>query len=217
MFRPEQYLEAVYPLGTPWFGASYVSFAHFDRLRWFLPERAPGVPVWHYWLTRSKPNGGSGVDMATVDPMLRNIVRYAHSRGISTLPSCQGHFYDPVDFQRMYAGLVEDADAIRAGTLLFRDTETGERYQPRFPEWVPPNKEVLHCDLQNISGAGRLGFSFPDTPHARSFAREITPFTEVTSTYNGERVVVAAVVRGQSAKDLRQRWQRVYTALRRAA
>jgi hypothetical protein len=215
--RPGQSLDVVYPPGTPLFGATYVPFTDFDNLRWLVPERPPGVPVWHYWLTRTEPNVGSRVDTTTVDPLLRDIVAYAHSRGIFTLPSCQGHFFDPAAFEAIYRGLVGDAEEIRAGTLLFRDTETGKLYQPRLPDWVPPEKEELRRKLQQISGVGRLGFSFPDMAHARYFERMISPFTEATSEYKGNRAVVAVVVRGQSPEDLRQRWQGVYTALRRVA
>ena len=215
--RPGQSLDVVYPPGTPLFGATYVPFTEFDNLRWLLPQRAAGVPVWHYWITRTEPNTGGRVDMATVDPLLRDIVAYAHSRGTFTLPSCQGHFYDPTAFEAMYRGLEGDVPGIRSGTLLFRDTETGQGYRPRFPKWMPPGKEELRRKLLKMSGVGRIGFSFPDMPRTRYFKSMIAPFTERTAEHKGSRNVVDIVIRGKSPEDLRQRWQRVYTALRRVA
>jgi hypothetical protein len=37
--------------------------------------------VWHYWVTRSTPNVGSRVNLATVAPMLRGMVAYAMEDG----------------------------------------------------------------------------------------------------------------------------------------
>lgn len=214
--RDGQTLDIRYPPGTPTFGANYISPAYFDAYHWLKPVRPPGEPVWHYWVTRSTPNVGSRVDLATVDPMLRSMVAYAQSRGILTLPSCEGHFFQEPWFDAMYRALLDDVEELRAGTLVLRDVETGALHQPRLPNWTPPPRAPTRNVLRCFSGVGRIGFSFPDSARADFFRRLVTGASEVVLEPRGNRAVVTVVVRGLNPDDLRQRWQGVEAALRRA-
>lgn len=216
--RDGQSIDIVYPPGTPTLGATYITPANFDAVHWLRPVRAPGAPCWHYWISRLTPNLGSPVDLSTVDPMLRSMVAYAQSRGVLTLPSCEGHFFDPAQFERIYASLVADVPLVRAGALVLRDVETGKIYRPRLPNWTPPDKKQTAGIVRCFSGIGRIGFSFPEPYRARLFASHARPFAaEVTEEQRGDRIIVSVVVRGSDARDLQRKWQGVDAALRRAA
>lgn len=215
--REGQSVDIRYPPGTPTFGATYITPVNFDSVHWLRPERPPGAPVWHYWISRLSPNLGSTVDLNTVDPMLQSMVAYAQSRGVLTLPSCQGHFFDPVTYADQYRWLLAEVPLIQAGTLRLRDVETGKIHQPRIPDWTPPNETQTAALVRCFNGIGRIGFSFNNPQTSAQFARFVSPVAaEVAEEQRGDRFIVLVVVRADSPAALAQRWQGVETALRRA-
>lgn len=212
--RDGQSVDIRYPPGTPTFGATYLAPGTFDRVHWLLPERPAGSPRWHYWLSRSTPNLGSPVDLSTVDPMLKGTVALAQSRGVLTLPSCEGHFFDGERFDAQYRQLVADVPAIRAGTLRLRDVETGAVYRPRVPNWMPPEYEKTRSLLRCFSGIGGIGFSFPEPSRAALFAQFAAPVAaEVTQETRGGRYIVSVIVRGSTREELSGKWRAIASAL----
>lgn len=214
--RDGQSVDIRYPPGTPTFGATYITPVNFDSVHWLRPERPAGAPVWHYWVSRLTPNLGSPVDLSTVDPMLRSMVAYAQSKGILTLPSCEGHFFNEAGFEAQYQWLLAEVPKLRAGTLRLWDVETCKLYQPQIPNWMPPEKNALRNLIRCFNGIGRIGFSFADPAQADYFVRLLDWVSEAYAEKRGDRTVVSVIVRGASSEELAQRWQGVETALRRA-
>ena len=199
--------------------AGYISPDMFDRVRWFRPARARGVPVWHYWTPRTTPHLGERVDLATVDPLLRNMVAFAQARGVLTTPSCEGHFFDAAWFDAAYRGLLADAPLLRAGALPMQDVESGAVIRPRVVGWTPPPYAETRDAVAANNGKGQVGFSFSDVPsfpkaaYAECFARSVAPFADAYMERRGPRTVVTVVVRGSDPDDLRARWAGVERAL----
>ena len=204
---------------SPILSAGYIEPSMFDRVRWFRPARAKGVPVWHYWTPRTTPHLGERVDLATVDPLLRNMVAFAQARGVLTTPSCEGHFFDAAWFDAAYRGLLADAPLLRAGALPMQDVESGAVIRPRVAGWTPPPYVETRDAVAANNGKGQIGFSFSDVPsfpkaaYAECFARSVAPFADAYMERRGPRTVVTVVVRGSDPDDLRGRWAGVERAL----
>lgn len=206
---------------SPVLSAGYISGAYirpdmFDRVRWFRPARAKGVPVWHYWTPRTTPHLGERVDLATVDPMLRSMVAFAQARGVLTTPSCEGHFFDAAWFDAAYRGLLADAPLLRAGALPMQDVESGAVIRPRVVGWTPPPYAETRDAVAANNGKGQIGFAFPEAAMPRwgeCFARSVAPFADAYMERRGPRTVVTVVVRGSDPDDLRMRWAGVERAL----
>jgi hypothetical protein len=69
---------------------------------------------WYYFIEEaSTPSIFTNLtDYDTVDPQIVGIVKYLHSKGIATTPSCQGHFDDAKHYKKLYTKLRQDAEKI---------------------------------------------------------------------------------------------------------
>ena len=170
------------------FGADYIPPSEFDDFHW-LKSCGDG-PVWHYWLRRDHPHRGEVVDLRTVDPLLRPLVKYAQENGLLTKPSCQGHFYDGAWIEQAHQRLVEEAEQVRNGTLPLYEVETSRWYIAEVPDWTPPELDAMKAGVLAHTGVGRIAFVWPD-------GRE-----------------VEFRVEGKNPFDLRRKWERVYGMLR---
>jgi hypothetical protein len=170
-------------------GADFIGPDGFDRFHWYRAERPEGWPEWFYWTPRQTRHVGSDVDLTTVDPLLRDLVLMVHANGGSTTPSCQGHFYDPVQTEADYVALTEDAKKLRRGELRLHEVETGQTVQPHLPDWKAPDRDQLHRAAKRYSGFGRIGVLLP----------------------SGERLNYT--VRARTSEELEQKWSEVTRAV----
>jgi hypothetical protein len=101
----------------------------FHRGRWLSRVHHP---AWYYFVKERKARTPHVVQdpsfMASVDPPLREIVRFLHGHGIGTTPSCSGHDLPDEELEAIHASLSRDRKAIRNNGLELLDVETGEHH-----------------------------------------------------------------------------------------
>lgn len=137
-------------------GASYIPIDRAHLYEWWLPVR-PGRP-WFYWTNRVNPFPDR-LDLASVDPCVSPIVAWAHTMGLRTGPSCQGHFVSRDENTDW--GRAADCELIRRGKLVLRNTETGEEIKPHIPGWQTVDPSVTHQALLDANGKGGIGIMLP--------------------------------------------------------
>ena len=90
-----------------------------------------------------------------------SLVQSLSNRGISTLPSCAGHFPSDDDLWALYQNLMKDAEWVRSYGLTLKCVETGELDVHRDPSWRLPYYETWAAETKKYSGIGRLGMVLP--------------------------------------------------------
>lgn len=185
-------------LPIPWLGLCCHSRMNEPRITGLradiVPHRRWAVSKWFYahplWYYHRPGTDEKIVPNRTfyelVDPELRGLVRVLHDADLHTTPSCQGHFYPRERFERIWAQLQGEADAIRNGGLVVKDSETQETY--RFAEAryrVPwPDFQAFYAEANEHQGIGYIGALIrPDQADAGRRLAGIAP--------EGDRVEVA--------------------------
>jgi hypothetical protein len=118
----------------------FVPHEAWDKFVWLLPHET-GKEPWYYAAPRETAKHELPSEpefMKTVDPALRPLVGWLHSRGIPTGPSCAGHDITKRGFDEIYKGLERDADKIRTDGLLLRNPEDGSDYVMIEPDYALP-------------------------------------------------------------------------------
>ena len=103
-----------------------IPHSEFHTGIWLL---SPNRPDWYYFL--KKRNHNSIRDkrfLSSVDRPLRKLVRFLHTRGIKTTPSCSGHHIRERSLEKIYDALEKDSQEIRSIGLNLKDVETGQIY-----------------------------------------------------------------------------------------
>lgn len=190
-------------------GSTYIPPSHFDHFHWLVTERPSHVASWFYWMERRSPHEGEYVDLSTVDELLRPIVEEAQSKGILTLPSCQGHWVDIDVMRQQVRWLAREAERMRYGLLPLIDVETGTVHLPTLPQYTAPEPTDLLRPMLYHQGVGRMGFGLEDEDMARWLSGRL-------SSIGGTRLEgtkVSVVVKGVAPDDLENRWLRVHRAI----
>lgn len=186
--------------------------AHAHLLRWWTPVR-DGRP-WFYWTRRdpSEPVGSTEVDEGELDDAVRPIVEWCLDRGWRTTPSCEGHFVGTGDDDDGVGGALRmvaaDGERIRAGTLEFEDSETGDRIRPRIPTWVGPDVRETRRRVVDNNGRGCVGF-VPDVERDWS-SLAVPGLVEVRT----EGPLVQVLTRARAADQVAPLWAEVGRRLR---
>lgn len=106
--------------------ADIVPIADMNDKRWFVSENHTNI---YYHCDRLDVETEINDDIIdTVDPNLKNLVRFFHTRGIQTGASCQGHEETIFDVSERYIALQDDAEQIRNEGLVVTDLESGEEF-----------------------------------------------------------------------------------------
>jgi hypothetical protein len=92
----------------------------FPLRKWFYAN-----PLWYYHAPAimHRPHADPRF-FELVDPQLRELCRCLLAAGLRTTPSCQGHFHPRRRFERVWDELNHEAELIRTGGLVVRDSET---------------------------------------------------------------------------------------------
>lgn len=141
----------------------------FNAYRWWEPVR-PGAR-WFYGSPRSRARGARRVQLDTVDPVLRDLVKAAHARSWRTLPSCSGH---TVTFEGMltaWKAVVTDLSSVWDEGLLLRDTETGRTMRWHDPYTEAPSFRSFAAHMDATDGRGVFGVTGVSPDARRSVAR----------------------------------------------
>ena len=199
--------------------ASFVPPEQFAVKRWWKPVR-PGF-LWFYHSPAPYRGAAFMRDYSTVDPHLRPTVKFLHSIGIPTLPSCEGHWPMKKWAQRCYQSLAEDAYKIRGGGLTLEDVETGARIKYEDPYYELPwfSWQDFYEELLLHAGGGYLSFLLPPG-HAINYLvdelRSVSPGVRVTSEQVGQRLHCVIRVRTRSPMAQHACWAAVQRVLSRA-
>lgn len=111
-----------------------VNVDEYPLRRWYYAS-----PQWYYHhLSAPQFLEPRRFPYTLVDPALKTLCQLAHRFGIGTTPSCQGHFYEPHHFQKVWQELKRQAMSIRGTGLLVRDSETGTSYCFEMPDYILP-------------------------------------------------------------------------------
>jgi hypothetical protein len=110
-----------------------------------------------------------------VDPRLRELCRCLLEAGLQTTPSCQGHFHSRQRFATVWDELQREADLIRSGGLVVKDSETDEAFAFREPGYrlAWRDFESFREQASRQQEHGYLGIAIPnDQPELVARFRE---------------------------------------------
>ena len=196
---------------------AHVPVEESDGWRWWEPVRLHAGPRWFYGQSGVPHRPATHPDPRTVDPLLRPLVRLLRRAGLPTLPSCQGHYTDPVKLRRSYRALQRDAAWISGHGLTVRCSETGARTVLRSPGWRLPPFRVWASSVLAGNGHGRIGIVVPRRI-ARRWASGIGASSEAVDVLlRSAQGSVVLDVRVQTTTPANQRaaWRAVTSAVRR--
>jgi hypothetical protein len=139
--------------------AGMVSLREFPLRRWYYAD-----PHWYYHAPALEHRLSDDAKFyELVDPPLRPLCRAARAAGLSTTPSCAGHFYMKERFARLWATLQRDADGIRGGGLAVCDSESGAPCVFQDPAYVLPwtDFDAFFAQVDALQRQGYLGLAVP--------------------------------------------------------
>ncbi|MFP4224134.1 MAG: hypothetical protein ACOCTI_04335 [Phycisphaeraceae bacterium] len=140
-------------------GSTVVPHWKFAATRWF---RGPGQ--WHYHRPGLPGKASRSPRFyEQIDRDLRPLCRLIHRAGLETTPSCQGHFYPRMHFQRLWQDLRRDQELIRREGLRVRDVATDRVWIFQDPDYLLPWAEdgSFWRDASRQQGVGYLGILLP--------------------------------------------------------
>lgn len=190
----------------------------FAKRQWFSAS-----PLWYYHrVGRPMARRMSREFYSLIDEHLRDVCLMLHGAGLSTLPSCEGHFHDAKYFAGVWEHLQREQDAIRVEGLPVRDSEAeidvlfrSDAYQLPWASFAD-----FYSDLTATQPGGYLGIGLG--PDFRHVARELNryPYRETGASITLERPrpgfwIAAAYVDPQSPEDVQRLWRNVTSHLKR--
>jgi hypothetical protein len=106
----------------------------FARRRWYHASN-----LWYYHRPAPIPELHPDQQFyELVDADIRDLCRFLHLHGISTTPSCSGHFHSSAHLLQVWEELQHEADQIRSTGLIVQDCETRENLLFRNPSHALP-------------------------------------------------------------------------------
>ena len=145
-----------------------VPMREFPLRKWYYASK-----LWYYHEPalehRLRPNSKF---YELVDPALRELCALVLQAGLSTIPSCEGHFYPRDHFAVIWAELERELPLIRGRGLPVRDAESDELYLFRNGEFALPwtDFETFYARVSAYQCQGYIGVVVPDR-HADLFTR----------------------------------------------
>lgn len=144
----------------------------------------------------------NSIDYNKIDPQLTTLVKYLHSKGIGTTPSCQGHFYDAKYYKRLYSKLQKDCIKIRGNGLMLINEVLKCKYGNRTYK-LPWTESEFIDKVLTYQTTGVLGF----TDENRKYY-DILQFTKqknITITHDSNTTLV--VINSESEEDMINNWK----------
>jgi len=133
-----------------------IQHTKFHKGIWLL---SPSRPCWYYFMKNPRPARITNRNfLRSVDKPLRELVKFLHSKGIKTTPSCSGHNKSKKVFEKIYESLKDDRAHIRNGGLKLKDIETGKLFLYQNKNYVLPwsrkhfLREVISYQKNGIIG-----------------------------------------------------------------
>jgi hypothetical protein len=135
---------------------AFIPHDRFHKGVWLQSVKRPG---WYYFLEKENDNVITNGDFAeSVDPPLRELVRFLHGRGIRTTPSCAGHHKSEGNFETIFDQLEQDKADIRNGGLELKDVESGDRFVYREKNYsLPWSRKTFIDRILDYQSNGVIG------------------------------------------------------------
>lgn len=198
------------------FSITLVKPEQFGAKRWWRPDR-PGE-AWFYHTPAPHRPPSYMKDYTTVDPQIRRLVMWLHSRGMPTFPSCSGHFHKKKWAEKCYEALQRDAERIRYGGLDMIDVENGTRVTCTDPYWSLPwgNWENFYWELNDQDANGYLCFAVPRTSVIFQYLGQLRALPGVSAEVGmiANRICLAVRVRTADPVSQANAWHSVERFLR---
>lgn len=131
----------------------------FHKGVWFLPlER----PFWYYFMRKKNENRiRSRSFLRSVDEPIRDLVRFLHSKGFRTTPSCSGHFRSEKEYEKIFNSLEKDERDIKGYGLKLNEIESGKTLVYKEKDYsLPFNRSDFVKNVNHIQQNGVLGIRF---------------------------------------------------------
>jgi hypothetical protein len=131
----------------------------FPLRKWYYAN-----PLWYYHAPALEHRLNTDREFyQRVDPSLRELCGLVLAAGLCTTPSCQGHFYPRVRFERVWEELVREADLARSTGLIIKDSETHASFRFADPAYhLPwPRFDDFHQAAAAQHNRGYLGIAVP--------------------------------------------------------
>jgi hypothetical protein len=131
----------------------------FHKGTWFLPVNRP---VWYYFMkSRNKNIIRNRTFLKTVDEPVRELVRFLHSKGFKTTPSCAGHYHARDQYEKIFNSLKKDEKEIKNGGLKLKQVESGETFIYKENGYsLPFDKAAFIKEVRAIQRNGLIGIRF---------------------------------------------------------
>jgi hypothetical protein len=150
----------------------------FHKHRWLAPSEG----TWYYKLKDLRPctvpKNPSFTE--TLDPELKELVTFLHSKKIPTTPSCAGHFNPVEQWSEVYDELESHKNLIRNQGLELKDPEDGSKYTLNNPNYeLPWNKKAFVERAKEHAKFGVLGIYDPGNFIAKKITSSNIPNSQV--------------------------------------
>jgi len=137
----------------------------------------------------------------TVDDDLLEIIKYLHSKGIPTTPSCSGHIKKPKIYKEIYNSLIDTEKVIKNSGIYLNNPETQRRFFYKNPNYkISMEKEDFMDQIQEYQKKGVLGFS--DDGYVYSKVRNKIP----SSHDNGKTFVFS---KSNTTNEISDYWKKI--------
>ena len=181
----------------------------FPLRRWYYAN-----PLWYYHAPaiehrlRADPKF-----FELVDPQLRELCRCLLAAGLHTTPSCQGHFHPRRRFERVWDELLREAELIRSGGLVVRDSESDQAFSFCEPDYrlAWPDFTSFHEQAGRQQTHGYIGFAIPNArpelaarfrePRSLLEGAQIEPDAELEGIFERPFVSIHVKSRSREARD----------------
>lgn len=133
-----------------------IPHSEFHACAWYLPlERQD----WYYYNKQQNRNVIKNADFIdSVDPPLKELVKFLHGKKIKTTPSCAGHHIGEKSFEKIYDDLKKDEKEIRNAGLKVKNIETGKVFLYKDPSYkLPWGKKQFVKEVSIYQQKGVLG------------------------------------------------------------
>ena len=135
-----------------------------DKLKYYDWYYSDDHNLWYYFKKRKSGNLNSAELDDTLDPKIKNIVKYLNNNGYDTLPSCEGHNRTKNFIDKAWKNLLGDRKKIRTIGLWLNNCENDNKYFLMDPNWEIPFSYSEFSDI--CSGkkevVGYIGFYCDD-------------------------------------------------------
>lgn len=142
-----------------------IPHSQFHTGVWLKPQETD----WYYFLKKSNTYAITQAGfMESVDKPLKKLVKYLHSRGIKTTPSCAGHFIRNKDLEKKFTRLQKDGEEIRNGGLVLSDVQNGDKYLFKDKNYrLPWNKKDYVKAFDRYQQKGVIGIILKNNTASR--------------------------------------------------